>query len=100
MPQRDRLGPAQPDRAQGVVVVERSREGDHADPRCHQRYRLSDSSTRTAKVSITVLASSVSAASVHLGQPLVGELAVDLELEPFALPDGETAVARAAPARR
>ena len=32
MPQRDRFGPGQSNRPPGVLVVQRAREGDHADP--------------------------------------------------------------------
>ena len=45
------------------------------------------SSTRTVKSSITGLESSVSAILSHLGEHVVGDLAVDLELEALALAD-------------
>ena len=81
MPQRHRLVPGQPDRAPGVDVVERAGEGD--DPDLHRDC----SSTCTSKSSITGLDSSFSAISCELREPLLGDLAVHLELEALALAD-------------
>ena len=56
------------------------------------RVTVGRSSTRTVKVSITGLASSVSAASRIWASRSSVDLAVDLELEALALPDGGDAV--------
>src|SRR5690606_14158421 len=59
VPQRHGLVAAEPDRALGVDVVERAREGDDTDP--HAAHASTGDSTWTVKSSITGLESSVSA---------------------------------------
>ena len=84
VPERDGLVAADAYGAVGVDVVERTGEGDDRRP---SRAVLDLSSTWTSKSSITGLESRVSAISCDLGEHVVGDLAVDLELEPLALPD-------------
>ena len=78
VPERDGVVAADPDGALGVDVVEGAGEGDDPDPHA-------SSSTRTVKFSITGLESSVSAICRDRVEHLVGDLALDLELEPLAL---------------
>ena len=90
MPERDRLVAAEPDGAPGVDVVEGAGEGDDPDPHCALLGGDSAtewSSTCTSKSSITGLESRVSAICADLGEHVVGDLTLDLELEPLALPD-------------
>ncbi len=94
MPERDGLVAAERDGALGVDVVEGAREGDDADLHATVSTAAGAVSTETVKSSITGLDSSVSAIWRTSLEHLVGQLAVDLELEPLALADvgdaGET----------
>ena len=81
MPERDRLVAADPDRALGVDVVERAREGDDAD------LHAAGLHAETSKFSITGLESSVSAICRTCSSTSSVTSPDELELEPLALAD-------------
>ena len=91
VPERDRLVSADAYGALGVDVVEGAGEGDdpdlHARPSPAATSATEWSSTCTSKSSITGLESRVSAICATSASSVVGDLAVDLELEPLALAD-------------
>ena len=91
VPERDGLVAADADGALGVDVVEGTGEGDdpdlHARPSPAATSATEWSSTWTSKSSITGLESRVSAIWATSASSVVGDLAVDLELEPLALAD-------------
>ena len=94
VPERDRLGPAQPHRAQRVMIIQRARKGDDADLGRHQS--VPPASAFAVPLTAPPLDAYVEGLdhrvgqqrlrrSPHLGEPVVVELTLQLELEPLAL---------------